>query len=515
MKKAIMRTTAGLAAWAMLGVAIPFGSSQTGWGPEVPLTSGGAGVASGAPVAVGEGPAGIPQRAFQAYASAANHPTNDCRVRWEDLAAIGMVESRHGTAYNSTILDDGMVVKTDDHSKPGVLGPALNGSGVGGNITPMRAPAEAAQWGVTGGFDRAVGPMQHLSREFARNGVDADGDGKRNPHDFDDAALSSIRHLCDDKNYEPDGTRRRTAIRRYNGSGPNAERYATQALKLAAEYSAAAPGVQTASRSVAVASIGPGAVTSGSGGLGGAAAWWRTVGQSWGDYGFPATLTGAWVDFINPVGGGGGVPAPIAGAGDGVYPDGKTIERGPSSALCASGYRAAADPRFCAPPDNPTGGPMAHPQMTLDISRAVKGWLDRNGQRENLGSARPYHIAPPTHCTHCARRSDHKWMGAIDVPGFSPKLDPLGKILCRHTTNSRWCRAQDVDANPNGALSVLLFTGDAGHTNHIHISLNKAGNGAAVQALIADLGGLPVDLDRSWRPRVQYGGTTPTHVTLT
>ena len=45
-------------------------------------------------------------------------------------------------------------------------------------------------------WDRAVGPMQFLPSTWAYTGVDADGDGARNPDDIDDSALGSAVYLC-------------------------------------------------------------------------------------------------------------------------------------------------------------------------------------------------------------------------------------------------------------------------------------------------------------------------------
>ncbi len=45
-------------------------------------------------------------------------------------------------------------------------------------------------------YDRAVGPMQFIPSTWAVMGVDASGDGKADPHQIDDAALSAAFYLC-------------------------------------------------------------------------------------------------------------------------------------------------------------------------------------------------------------------------------------------------------------------------------------------------------------------------------
>ena len=46
------------------------------------------------------------------------------------------------------------------------------------------------------GMDRAMGPMQFIPETWRLYGVDANNDGKVNPDNIDDAALSAAGYLC-------------------------------------------------------------------------------------------------------------------------------------------------------------------------------------------------------------------------------------------------------------------------------------------------------------------------------
>ena len=67
-------------------------------------------------------------------------------------------------------------------------------------------------------YDRAVGPMQFIPSTWRVAGVDADGDGVKNPQDMADAATATAVYLCSG----PGDLRRpadlRAAILRYNAS---------------------------------------------------------------------------------------------------------------------------------------------------------------------------------------------------------------------------------------------------------------------------------------------------------
>ncbi|MFE9871414.1 murein transglycosylase [Micromonospora sp. NPDC005686] len=131
---------------------------------------------------------GIPVVALQAYAYAelALAQTNrGCQLSWTTLAAIGYVESRHGAANGATLQADGRAL-------PEIKGQPLDGQG-------GRSRIPDTDQGLLDGdrvFDRALGPMQFIPTTWQEIGADADGDGVKNPHDIDDAALAAGLYLC-------------------------------------------------------------------------------------------------------------------------------------------------------------------------------------------------------------------------------------------------------------------------------------------------------------------------------
>ena len=60
--------------------------------------------------------------------------------------------------------------------------------------------------------------MQFIPSTWSVVGVDADGDGKRNPQDIDDAALATAVYLCSGTDDLGTGAGQRAAVYRYNHS---------------------------------------------------------------------------------------------------------------------------------------------------------------------------------------------------------------------------------------------------------------------------------------------------------
>lgn len=165
---------------------------------------------------------GIPDVMLSAYQQAAQRIGGirpACAgMRWSVLAGIAEVESQH--ASGSTIAPNGDI-------SPPILGPPLDGSGVGGNRTPIRNP--------DGTFARAVGPFQFLTTTWAGVAQDGNDDGARNPHNAFDAALGAAAYLCGTGPRDlKDQGQLRAALLRYNAS----QTYVTQVLANIERYDA-------------------------------------------------------------------------------------------------------------------------------------------------------------------------------------------------------------------------------------------------------------------------------------
>lgn len=130
---------------------------------------------------------GIPERAISAYALAhvliaGEEP--ECGIDWTTIAAIGSIESGHGSHGSATLDEYG-------NAEPAIIGRALDGDGVA-----KIADTDDGTLDGDATWDRAVGPMQFIPSTWAKWGSDANGDGAADPHQIDDAALSTARYLC-------------------------------------------------------------------------------------------------------------------------------------------------------------------------------------------------------------------------------------------------------------------------------------------------------------------------------
>jgi membrane-bound lytic murein transglycosylase B len=130
---------------------------------------------------------GIPVRALQAYTVAALTLATrapDCHLGWNTLAAIGEVESQHGTHGGAHIDASGQLAGT-------ILGPRLDGSQY------EEVPdTDGGRLDGDAEYDRAVGPLQFVPDTWAAYGEDGSGDGKADPNQIDDAALTAGVYLC-------------------------------------------------------------------------------------------------------------------------------------------------------------------------------------------------------------------------------------------------------------------------------------------------------------------------------
>ncbi|MSZ77528.1 MAG: hypothetical protein F2667_10525, partial [Actinobacteria bacterium] len=154
--------------------------------------------------------ASIPAGALAAYQRAEtviNSADASCHLSWQLIAAIGRVESNHGR-FGGNVLD------TDGVATPGIYGLPLNGKAG----TSLISDTDAGQFDRDKVFDRAVGPMQFIPSTWSVVGVDADGDGQRNPQDIDDAALASAVYLCSGSDDLATTAGQEAAVYRYNHS---------------------------------------------------------------------------------------------------------------------------------------------------------------------------------------------------------------------------------------------------------------------------------------------------------
>jgi len=131
---------------------------------------------------------GVPARALMAYGNAElvlRSTTPGCHLSWATLAGIGRIESNHGQFGGAVLGADGRP------SKP-IVGVPLDGSGGVQHI----ADSDHGVYDGDPTLDRAVGPMQFIPSTWAKWASDGNGDGRGDPQQVDDAALSAARYLC-------------------------------------------------------------------------------------------------------------------------------------------------------------------------------------------------------------------------------------------------------------------------------------------------------------------------------
>jgi cell wall-associated NlpC family hydrolase len=128
---------------------------------------------------------------------------------WQVVAAIGYVESRHGSAQGAR-LDP-----TTGEVSPPIVGAALDG---GGRTSAVRVPEGGSPWHDDPTWDHAVGPMQFITSTWARWGVDGSGDGRATPHNAYDAIATAGRYLCGNRTELRTRDDLTAAIRTYNNS---------------------------------------------------------------------------------------------------------------------------------------------------------------------------------------------------------------------------------------------------------------------------------------------------------
>ncbi|WP_258017386.1 C40 family peptidase [Streptomyces noursei] len=154
----------------------------------------------------------IPARMLQAYQNASAKVASvapKCQgMTWAVVAGIAKVESDHAAGH--TIAGDGTI-------SPPIYGPRLTGSGVGGN-TQYFADTDGGKYDGDPTAERAVGPFQFMPSTWSSSGQDGNADGRKDPQNADDAALSAAVYLCGRGRNLADSHQLHDAIYSYNHS---------------------------------------------------------------------------------------------------------------------------------------------------------------------------------------------------------------------------------------------------------------------------------------------------------
>ncbi|WP_020498256.1 lytic transglycosylase domain-containing protein [Sciscionella marina] len=174
------------------------------------------------------GKSDIPERALWAYGNAElvlRSIQPSCHLSWTMIAGIGRVESNHGRYGGAVLQEDGKP------SKP-IVGVPLDGSGAVASVGDTDGGAIDGDPNV----DRAVGPMQFIPSTWRKWASDANGDGKGDPQQIDDAALTAGRYLCAGGRDMSTGSGWWSGVMSYN----NSVEYGQKVYGLADQYARAA-----------------------------------------------------------------------------------------------------------------------------------------------------------------------------------------------------------------------------------------------------------------------------------
>ncbi|WP_338079892.1 lytic transglycosylase domain-containing protein [Antrihabitans stalactiti] len=153
------------------------------------------------------------------YAAAVMAETRPkCGIKWTTIAAIGSIESQHGT------FPPGTHIEPNGDAVPPIRGAALPDDYHLTDASAAEPPRDPP---------RAKGPFQFIPETWRDYGVDANGDGKIDPDNIDDAALTAARYLCIKSGDMTTAEGWKKAIHSYNGAGS----YLRLALARASAYS--------------------------------------------------------------------------------------------------------------------------------------------------------------------------------------------------------------------------------------------------------------------------------------
>ncbi|GAA4931953.1 lytic murein transglycosylase [Actinoplanes utahensis] len=164
---------------------------------------------------------GIPVVAVQAYGYAelvTARTTPGCHLNWTTLAAIGQVESAHGS-------HNGAVLGADGVAEPKIYGLPLDGRGG----RQLIADTDRGVLDQDTTYDRAIGPMQFIPATWQESAIDADRNGVTDPNDIDDAAMTAAAYLCKGGRDLARADSWWDAILSYNAVRPYAEKVFTTA----------------------------------------------------------------------------------------------------------------------------------------------------------------------------------------------------------------------------------------------------------------------------------------------
>ena len=178
---------------------------------------------------------GISPQALRAYGNAeliARQAWPQCQLRWNTLAGIGWVETRHGTYsgnwFHPSELDD------NGYPQPEIIGIALDGT----HGTAEIRDTDGGRLDGDTDYDRAVGPMQFIPGSWALFGLDANGDGVADPRQIDDAAAAAAKLLCGGHRDLSTEEGWQSAILSYNRSGEYVRKVAAAANAYAQQTAA-------------------------------------------------------------------------------------------------------------------------------------------------------------------------------------------------------------------------------------------------------------------------------------
>lgn len=149
--------------------------------------------------------------ALDAYVKAAAQVGRErpsCGIEWWMIAALGRIESRHGTIFGSEVRPDG-------RTSIRIIGIPLNGT----NNTMRILDTDGGELDGDTTYDRAVGPMQFIPETWRSFRHDGNGDGVRDPHNLYDAAPAAAAYLCARGGNLSDLASLRAAYLSYNRSG--------------------------------------------------------------------------------------------------------------------------------------------------------------------------------------------------------------------------------------------------------------------------------------------------------